>query len=297
MKNELTIGKMTPSICNGLSVCTEATYLRYAVKIKEAKTMGAVIGIQVHHAIEEALKYQVNGEVFDIEKLKEQAKVGMLKCIDEEDVDIDGLYMPFEEQIKQMNYCIDGYLTSPEFKGLHPQGEFEEIEHYFKYFVKPIDGKLDIIDVPKPGYLPLSGKTDFLEWDEEKQYLKIIDYKTGSSRFPWDLLKVRKRIQFRVYAWILSKAFNVSSLDMSAHIINKSSGKSAKPVVVQEFITTFTEKDLADCERQLIGFYQIIQNNIHFYCDNCPGYCSYKNICGKHVKTEVQPIDDLDWVI
>ena len=294
---ELTIGRLTPSICNTMSICSEMAYLSYALKIAQPKSMGAVIGTQVHWAIEEALKRRVLGETVDIVGIQLNARKKTLEQVEKEDVKIKDIYMPFEECLKQLDYCIEGYLKSPEFLSLQPQGEFEEIEHFFKFFVKPIDGKLDLITVPKPGYLSLTGKTDFLEWNEDQKALRIIDYKTGSARFPWEMSKVRKRIQFRVYAWILSKAFEVDEVDMVAHIINKSAGKTAKPVAVQEFATTFDSKDLADCERQMIGFYTMVTQNIHFYCDNCPGYCAYKDLCGKHITPKDPSIDDMDWVL
>jgi hypothetical protein len=298
---ELCIDHLTPSICNEIATCPEKAYLNYALHVEQDRSLGAVIGSAVHTAIETALGYVAKGELVDVKTILETANKEVLTVIQEENIDISDLYMPVEEQLKQLEHCVVGYLNSPQFGSLQPQNEFDNIEHFFQYFIKPIaNDRLDFAIAPiDDDYIKLSGKTDFLEWNEDQGLLRIIDYKTGSSRFPWDMLKVRKRIQFRVYAWVLSKAFDVKSVDLVAHIINKSAGKKAQPVAIQEFATTFGERDILDIERQIVGFYHIVKNNIHFYCDNCPAYCSYKNICGKQieVRDDVEEGDDLDWVV
>ena len=58
----LQINRLTPSICNELSTCTEKAYLRYALNMIEEKSLGAVIGIQVHKAIEDALTMLINNK-------------------------------------------------------------------------------------------------------------------------------------------------------------------------------------------------------------------------------------------
>jgi hypothetical protein len=301
------INRLTPSIANEISTCTEKAYLHYALGRPEERSIGAVIGLMVHNTIEQALKNRIEGIANNLDVLVASAKNSVIKMVNEEEIDVNNLYMPYTEQMQQLEYLIRDYISSPEFESLSPQADFDGVEAACKVYIKPEDGHLLVEKKPlDDDFLLVSGRIDFLEYNPDQKELRIIDYKTGSRRFPWDLAKLRKRAQFRVYAWLLAHLFEVDHVAMIAHILNKSSGKTAKPTDIQILETIFSPRDLAACEKEIIDYYLIIQNGIHFCCDNCPPYCSYRDICGKQLapplentpspETEDNEDDDL-WII